>query len=92
MAEASLLVVTTGTNTWEELSATAVELRRKSLGNRVIIVSDSYHALRVELTAREAHLDPLVSPIDSAAGLRRMVRETLAVAAGRLVGFRRLQG
>jgi uncharacterized SAM-binding protein YcdF (DUF218 family) len=89
----AIVVIDTGTNTWEELSATAVELHKRSarpVRVRVLIVSDSYHALRLEHTAREAGLDPLVAPTGQGASLRRLVRETAAVSIGRVVGYRRL--
>jgi uncharacterized SAM-binding protein YcdF (DUF218 family) len=92
-----IVVVDTGTNTWEELSATADELhRRSSLRDashtrvRVLLVSDSYHSLRLEHTAREVGLDPLVAPTGPSASTRRLARETVAVSIGRVVGYRRL--
>ena len=93
----SIAVVDTGTNTWEELEASAVELRRRmplppanSARVRVLIVSDSYHSLRLEHTAREVGLDPLVAPTGRRASTRRLLRETVAVSVGRVLGYRRL--
>jgi uncharacterized SAM-binding protein YcdF (DUF218 family) len=96
--EDHILVVDTGTNTWEELWATSLELRRRaqseptvaSLYVRVVIVSDAYHSLRLEQTAREVGLDPLVVPTGLGASTKRLVRETAAVSLGRLIGYRRL--
>ena len=95
--DASIAVIDTGTNTWEELSATSIELHRRSQHPRatdtrvrVLIVSDSYHSLRLEHTAREVGLDPLVAPTGPRASTRRLVRETVAVSLGRVVGYRRL--
>ena len=92
-----IVVVDTGTNTWEELSATADELHKRSTRAdaadarvRVLLVSDSYHSLRLEHTAREVGLDPLVAPTGPSASTRRLVRETVAVSIGRVVGYRRL--
>ena len=86
-----------GTNTWEELSAASDELRRRAPGQpanaarvRVLIVSDSYHSLRLEHTAREVGLDPLVAPTGPRASARRLARETVAVSLGRVLGYRRL--
>ncbi|MEO8696530.1 MAG: YdcF family protein [Acidimicrobiales bacterium] len=95
--EANIAVVDTGTNTWEELSAASAELQRRSQRQsakrariRVLIVSDSYHSLRLEHTAREVGLDPLVAPTGPRASARRLVRETAAVSLGRVLGYRRL--
>ncbi|HUP71947.1 MAG TPA: YdcF family protein [Acidimicrobiales bacterium] len=86
-----------GTNTWEELSAASDELHRRAARQpadqtrvRVLIVSDSYHSLRLEHTAREVGLDPLVAPTGPRASTRRLVRETVAVSLGRVLGYRRL--
>ena len=93
-----IVVVDTGTNTWEELWAASVELRRRAqnpstvtnLHVRVVIVSDAYHSLRLEHTAREVGLDPLVVPTTRDASTKRLLRETVAVSLGRIVGYRRL--
>lgn len=92
--ERDLIVVTTGESTWEELSATAVELRRAGLSGRprVILVSDGYHALRLRLTAREAGLTSGVAITDREPARHELWRETWAVGAGKLIGFRRLSG
>jgi uncharacterized SAM-binding protein YcdF (DUF218 family) len=86
-----------GTNTWEELSAASDELQRRAPRQsanlarvRVLIVSDSYHSLRLEHTAREVGLDPLVAPTGPRASPRRLARETVAVSLGRVLGYRRL--
>jgi uncharacterized SAM-binding protein YcdF (DUF218 family) len=95
--EEKIAVVDTGTNTWEELSAASDELHRRSQLQtadrariRVLIVSDSYHSLRLEHTAREVGLDPLVAPTGPRASTRRLVRETAAVSLGRVLGYHRL--
>jgi uncharacterized SAM-binding protein YcdF (DUF218 family) len=95
--EANIAIVDTGTNTWEELSAASIELHRRTPRQpadrarvRVLIVSDSYHSLRLEHTAREVGLDPLVAPTGPRASPRRLARETVAVSLGRVLGYRRL--
>jgi uncharacterized SAM-binding protein YcdF (DUF218 family) len=97
VAEEKIAVVDTGTNTWEELSAASNELHRRAQLQtadrgriRVLIVSDSYHSLRLEHTAREVGLDPLVAPTGPRASTRRRVRETAAVSLGRVLGYHRL--
>jgi uncharacterized SAM-binding protein YcdF (DUF218 family) len=79
-----------GTDSYEELSASALILRRADTGRDVLIVTDPYHAARVEAIAGEVGLDAHVSPTDSDTTLRGLARETAAVAVGRIVGFRRL--
>lgn len=87
--EDALLIIVDGTNTFEELSATANQLLPRDLG-RVILVSDPYHALRVDHIAGEVGLDAVVSPTDGDTSFRSLVRETAAVSVGRIVSYRRL--
>jgi uncharacterized SAM-binding protein YcdF (DUF218 family) len=87
--EKDLLVVTDGVNTWEELSATAHQLELRGLDS-VVLVSDGYHALRLEHTAEELGLDASVARTDGSASMRELVRETAGVALGRVIGYRRL--
>jgi uncharacterized SAM-binding protein YcdF (DUF218 family) len=88
--ETAIKIEVDGTNSFEELSSSAAILRKAGIEGSVVIVSDSYHAFRVEEIAREVGLKPHVSPTDSSSSLRPMLRETVAVAIGRLIGFRRL--
>ncbi len=88
--EADLRIVVDGTNTFEELSATANVLRAEGLGDRVLLVSDPYHALRAREIAEEVGLQASFSPTDLDSSFRQLVRETAAVAVGRVVGFRRV--
>jgi uncharacterized SAM-binding protein YcdF (DUF218 family) len=89
----ALLKEVSGTSTWEELAGSARFLRRRDITD-VLLVSDGYHALRLEAIAEELGLDAAVSPSESGLSgsekVRALVRETSAVAVGRLVGFRRL--
>ena len=79
-----------GTNSFEELSASSVIVRQGGLGNRILIVTDPYHALRTESIAGELGLDAHVSPTQTNSSMGQLVRETGAVAIGRLISFRRL--
>ncbi len=88
--EADLRIVVDGTNTFEELSATANVLRSEGLGQRVLLVSDPYHALRAREIANEVGLQAWFSPTDLDSSFRQLVRETAAVAVGRVLGFRRV--
>ncbi|MEM7286859.1 MAG: YdcF family protein [Actinomycetota bacterium] len=88
--ESDLRIVVDGTNTFEELSATANVLRDEGLGEQVLLVSDPYHALRAVEIAREVGLEAWFSPTDLDSSFRQLVRETAGVSLGRLVGFRRV--
>lgn len=88
-----LLMEVEGTNTWEELAASARFLRRRDITD-VLLVSDGYHAYRLGAIAEELGLDAAVSPTRSTQSFggrfEALVRETGAVAVGRLIGYRRL--
>jgi len=90
----ALVLVTDGRDTWESLAATARVLEERGL-QRVVLVSDPTHALRTHVIAESLGLDAQVSstdtsPAGAATRLRQAIRETVAVALGRIVGHRRL--
>jgi uncharacterized SAM-binding protein YcdF (DUF218 family) len=92
--EAALRREVQGRNSWEQLAATARFLRAEGL-SEVILVSHPYHAYRIEAIADELGLQAAVSPTTAsrpalADNARALTRETLAVSAGRLIGYRRL--
>ena len=87
--EDDLIVITDGVNTWEELSATAAQLRPLGL-DKVVLVSDGYHALRLAHTADELGLDATVARTDGSPTFRQLARETAAVSLGRIIGYGRL--
>jgi len=82
-----------GDNTWAQLAATTRLLRQRGMRSAVL-VSDDYHAYRLDRIAQELGLDAQVSPVDPGLAMvgraRALGRETLAVAVGRVIGFRRL--
>ena len=82
-----------GANTWAQLAAATRVLRDRGMTSAVL-VSDDYHAYRLDRIAHEIGLDAQVSPVDPHLSLggeaKAMVRETVAVAVGRVIGFRRL--
>lgn len=78
-----------GTNTWESLAASARFLRADGI-TRVVLVSDPYHAMRIDGIAHELGLDAVVSPADGGAPIGELLRETAAVAVGRIIGYDRL--
>jgi len=90
LPDEAIKVEVEGTNSYEELSASALILRRAELGSDVLIVTDPYHAERAEAIAVELGLTAHVSPTDAQTSIRGLARETAAVAVGRIVGYRRL--
>ena len=60
----------------------------------MVLITDDYHAYRVEAIAEEVGFDASVSPTDSLLSntnqLGRLVRETAAVSVGRVIGYDRL--
>ncbi len=90
--EKAIKVEVDGTNTYEELSASALIVRNAGGGANasVTIVSDGYHMLRVRDIGGELGLDARGSPSSSDLSPASVAREALAVAGGRIVQFRRL--
>jgi uncharacterized SAM-binding protein YcdF (DUF218 family) len=84
-----LLLEVQGTSSWESLAASARFLRAEGMTD-VVLVTDGYHALRVEAIADDLGLSASVSPTGANASLAELGRETAAVAVGRIVGFDRL--
>lgn len=89
-----ILWETDASSTWESLAATARILRNRAL-EHVVLVSDPSHALRIRTIAEDMGLRVEVSPtrtspLGGVAAARQGARETLAVAAGRVLGHRRL--
>ncbi len=94
--QSAILRETRGRTSWESLASAANELRKRGK-ERVILVSDPFHAARIAAMADELGFEASVSPtrtspIRGATELRYLGRETAAVAAGRIVGFHRLVG
>jgi uncharacterized SAM-binding protein YcdF (DUF218 family) len=82
-----------GTSSWQSLAAVASFLEDRSI-REVLLVSDPFHALRIRAMASELGLDAhpsptTTSPIRGISEARYMARETVAVAVGRVIGFRR---
>ena len=91
--EDALRLEVDGTNSWESMAAVARFLRDEGI-TEVLLVSSPYHALRIEHIAGEVGLDGRSSPADTPESLAgttgHMIRETLAVGIGRVIGYRRL--
>ncbi|MGI8664353.1 MAG: YdcF family protein [Acidimicrobiales bacterium] len=82
---------TTSTNSYDELAAAARFLRAKGI-THVVLVSDPFHAFRIDAIADDVGLDALVSPTGTSPlsgldSIEAMGRETLAVALGRITGY-----
>lgn len=84
-----------GDNSYESVAAAARYLRNDGQHD-VLLVSDPWHSYRIAAIAQEVGLNPSVSPASraefSSNGMRRLAHETLAVAIGRVIGYRRLTG
>ena len=94
--ESALLREVRGRDSWQSLASAATFLKQRGR-TRVLLVSDPFHSARVEAMADELGLDAFVSPtrtspIGGAEEIRHLGREAVALAAGRVVGFRRLMG
>ena len=87
--ESDIVLIPEGTNTWEQLSASAFQIEELGL-ETVILVSDSYHSLRLQAIAEELGLNVLISPSAVEPSIRDNLREAAAVSIGRLTGYRRL--
>lgn len=78
-----------GASTYESLASVARFLRREGIAD-VVLVSSPAHSRRVADIADEVGLRATVSPTAGTASIQSLLRETVAVAAGRVVGYRRL--
>ncbi|MCB1270269.1 MAG: YdcF family protein [Microthrixaceae bacterium] len=87
--ESAMDVVTDGMSTYESLAATARVLQEQGV-DRITLVSDGYHNRRMLGIASELGFDATVSPSSSGASPARIGREAVLVAAGELIGYRRL--
>ena len=87
---------TTGASTYASLAAVARYLQPEGVSS-VIVVSDPFHNHRARAIAEEVGFEAsasasTTSPFRGTAGLGQWARETTAVAVGRLIGYRRLEG
>lgn len=96
--ESALLREVSGRSSWQSLASASRFLKRQEPPiTRVLLVSDGYHAARIAAIAKELGLEAHTSPVRGvssrgAAKLVHLGKETLAVAAGRVFGFRRVAG
>ncbi len=78
-----------GHTTYESLAATARFLRTEGIDD-VILVSGPATAKRLAGISGDIGLNAAISPSDGTPSLRSLIKETAAVSAGRLIGYRRL--
>lgn len=84
-----------GSTSWESLQQVAQVLEALGL-DRVLLVSDPFHSLRIRLMAEELGLEAFTSPTRTSpvggwAAFRHHLQEAGGVALGRIVGFDRVE-
>ncbi|MEY2477024.1 MAG: hypothetical protein QOG87_2339 [Actinomycetota bacterium] len=94
--ESALLREVSGRTSWQSLAFAAFYLKQRDKTD-VVLVSDPFHNARIAAMAGELGLQGYVSPtrtspIGGSEEQRFLVKETVAVALGRVVGFRRVAG
>jgi uncharacterized SAM-binding protein YcdF (DUF218 family) len=85
-----------GRSSWQSLAAAASFLHTDGI-DRVLLVSDPFHSLRLESMAGELNLEgwaspTRTSPIHGATEVKFIARESVAVGLGRIFGFREVSG
>lgn len=87
---ARILREETGSSTWESLSALAPVLRGNAVKSAFVVTTD-WHVARSVMSLEELGFESSAASAGEAQeSLSRWARETLAVAAGRIIGFGRL--
>jgi uncharacterized SAM-binding protein YcdF (DUF218 family) len=92
----NILREVSGTSSWESLAAASSFLKDRDI-RRVLLVSDPFHSYRVAAIAHELGLEGYTSPtrtspIGGVTEVRHLLRDTAAVALGRVIGYRREAG
>lgn len=88
--EGDLFLEVDGTSTYEQLSAARLIMEQQGSAS-ALLVSSPYHSERLLGIAEEVGIPAAhVAPAGTTSSLPSLVRETAAVAAGRIVGYRRL--
>jgi vancomycin permeability regulator SanA len=88
--EEALFLEVDGSNTYQQLSATALIMSDNGFES-ALLVSDAYHSKRLQGIAAEVGISEVkLSPAPDSNALSGLVRETAAVSVGRLIGYRRL--
>jgi uncharacterized SAM-binding protein YcdF (DUF218 family) len=92
--ESAIASEQTGRTSYESLANAAALLAERGL-DRVLLVSDPFHSLRIRLIAEEvgltAYTSPTrTSPVTGTTAFAKQLKEAAGVAVGRLIGFSRL--
>ncbi len=86
----AILQEQTGTSSYGSLVGVRDLLRARGV-NRVLLVSDPFHMLRIRLIGEELGLEAYGSPAaNGSQSWGREMKEAAGVALGRIIGFRRL--
>lgn len=85
-----------GQSSWESLAAASRFLLDRGV-REVLLVSDPFHSYRIDAIADELGLDghpspTRSSPVGGLSEIRLLLRETAAVAVGRIIGYGREAG
>ncbi len=94
--DASILREVNGKDTWDSLAAAAQFLKQRGI-TRVLLVSDPFHDARITAMSSELGMHGYASPtrdspIKGMNNLEHLLKETVEVSIGRVIGFRRLMG
>jgi uncharacterized SAM-binding protein YcdF (DUF218 family) len=98
IADSVILREVTGRTSWQSLASASSFLKSHDPPLRlVLLVSDPFHSARVAAISRELGLVGYVSPTRTSpiTGVRAvpyLAKETVAMAVGRIIGFRREAG
>ncbi|HTO01644.1 MAG TPA: YdcF family protein [Microthrixaceae bacterium] len=87
--EEDLVIIDDGSTTWESLAAASRVMRREGV-KKVVLVSSRYHNRRLQGIASELGLEAGVSPTGGSLTTSQVAGETMRVALGQIVGYRRL--
>ncbi|CAN5694989.1 YdcF family protein [soil metagenome] len=88
--DAAILKEVQGRTTYESLAAVSRFLAKEGIDD-VLLVSGPAHSKRLAGIASQVGLHAAVSPASGSPDGASLVRETVAVSAGRLIGYRRLE-
>jgi len=86
----AILQETTGRSSWDSLRG-AASLLDAAGKERVLLVSDPAHSLRIEDMAEELGLTAFTSPTDVASPVGRLAKEAAGVALARFIGWDRVE-
>lgn len=94
MADEDLLLEVQGRSTWQSLKASANFLAQRQI-TQVILVSDGWHLARAKTMAERLGMEVTTSAAATSAlsqekEMKAIIREIIALAVGRIIGFDRL--